>query len=521
MRSRADAFISELMQKPSTARTTLPVISAVRGMASRVETLDSSRWMRVRARTMLAVFGAAAARVPAYRAFLASKKVRASAIHTPDDFIHVPVTSKVTYLKQYPIAQLCFDGTLARPSVFSSTSGSTGAPFYFPRLPNLEEEYSVLLELFLRNSARRPDPQQPTLVIVAFGMGVWIGGILTYRAFDLVSRRGYPLAVLPTGINKAEILKALRDLAPSFSQTVIAGYPPFIKDVLDEAELDGIDLKALNLRLLFAAEAFTEGFRDYLAAKTGMRNPYRDTLNIYGTADIGAMAFETPTAILIRRLVLAHPELRARLFGETQKTPTLAQYNPSFVCFEAPEGEILVTGYSAIPLIRYAIGDRGGVYSFAELESVLSEAGINLRKEAKKVHIPLYELPFVYVYERSDLATTLYGLQIYPEYLRDFMVSEIMQRYCTGKFQIMQRYDEAQNQYLEIHIERKSGVDQVSRAFAQEAEKGIEAAFREKSSEYRELTSFVKARKLFKLVFDAAGDSDHFPSGVKQRWVRK
>jgi phenylacetate-CoA ligase len=352
-------------------------------------------------------------------------------------------------------------------------------------------------------------------------MGVWIGGTLTFRAFDIASRRAYPVSILPAGVNKTEILKALRDLAPSFSQTILIGYPPFVKDVLDEAEYEKIDIKKLNLRFLFAAEAFTEQFRDYLTKKAGTENPYRDTLNIYGTADIGAMAFETPTSILVRRLALRDKSVYGRLFGEISKTPTLAQYNPSYVSFEAPQGEILLTGYGAVPLIRYAVGDRGGVYSFSEVEKILADAGIDLRAEAEKVDVPLYELPFVYVYERSDLATTLYGLQVYPEYLREVMLSDEIQRYCTGKFQLITKFDAEQNQYLEINIEKKRGIQELPNEFEKDLQAALEEAFQEKSSEFRELSAFVKGRPLVRIVLHPCGDTEFFPAGVKQKWVKK
>lgn len=492
-----------------------------RGMAERVRTTDSASWMRLRSRNALALFHDAAKRVPAYRDFLKKQGIRSEDVHSFEDFEKVPATSKSEYLKKYNLGDICWDGSLGRPAVFSSTSGSTGKPFYFQRLSNLEEEYSILAELFLGNGAHAPGPKNPTLIINCFGLGVWIGGVLTYRAFDIASRRAYPVSILPAGVNKSEILKALHELAPSFKQTIIIGYPPFVKDIIDEAEFEGINVKALNIRFLFAAEAFSEHFRDYLAKKVGIKNVYRDTLNIYGTADIGAMAFETPTAILIRRLAMKNKKLFARIFGDVKKTPTLAQYNPAFVSFEAPEGEILLTGYSAVPLVRYAIGDRGGVHSFDDLKSIFAEEGINLEKEAKKLDVPLYELPFVYVYERSDLATTLYGLQVYPEYLRDVMVSDFMQHYCTGKFQIITKYDEDENQYLEINIEQKRGVTVVSDAFIKKAEAAIKTAFKEKSSEFKELSSFMNDRPLFKLMFRASSDPEFFPAGIKQKWVKK
>jgi len=492
-----------------------------RSIVEEVCSEPSSVWMRMCTSNALSLFHDVAKRVPAYSDFLKKNNINPEEILAWEDFEKVPVTNKENYLKKYPRESLCWNGKLGVPAVFSSTSGSTGKPFYFQRLPNTEEEYSDIIELFLNNGAILPDLENPTLVIIGFGMGVWIGGTLTYRAYDIVSRRGYPVSILPAGVNKTEILKALHELAPSFKQTIIVGYPPFVKDVLDEAEFEGVDIKALNIRLQFAAEAFSENFRDYLAKKVGMKNVYRDTLNIYGTADIGAMAFETPTSILIRRLAMKNQKIFKQIFGNVQKIPTLAQYNPKNISFEAPNGEILVTGNSAYPLIRYSVGDKGGIRSFDELVSVLEENGISLKDEAKQIDIPLYELPLVFVYERSDFSTTIYGLQVYPEYLRDVMVGDFMQRYCTGKFQIVTKYDENKDQYIEINIEQKRGIENVPESFASEIVGVIDEAFKEKSSEYCELSKFVKNRSLFKIVFRTSGDAEFFPTGIKQTWVKK
>ena len=61
-------------------------------------------------------------------------------------------------------------------------------------------------------------------------------------------------------------------------------------------------------------------------------------------SDIGAMAYETPTSILIRRLAVKNPKLFKDIFIDVNKTPTLAQYNPFFITFESPNKEILLTG---------------------------------------------------------------------------------------------------------------------------------------------------------------------------------
>ena len=366
-----------------------------------IRTKSSDFWSRERERRPLTLFHSAAERVPAYKDFLKKHKIRHEKIRTFKDFQLVPPVSKKNYLRQYPLEKLCWDGTLKKPLVFTSTSGSTGEPFYFPRGERLDWEYSILAEMFLGNSSYKS--KGPKLVIVGLGMGAWIGGLITYKAFEIGSlRRKHEVSIITPGINKFEILHALKKLSPHYAETILIGYPPFVKDMLDEAVDEGIDLKKLNMRLLSAAEAYTEKFRDYIIKKASVKNIYLDVLNIYGTADIGAMAWETPTSILIRRLAVKDEKIFNEIFSPIQKTPTLAQYNPLFITFESVENEILLTGNNTIPLVRYAVGDHGGAFSYSDAVSKLSKHEIELKKEAKKNRIShaIYELPFVYVYER-------------------------------------------------------------------------------------------------------------------------
>src|SRR5262245_58071572 len=74
----------------------------------------------------LALFHATAESVPAYRTFLAEHKIQPSAVRTPEDFARLPVTTKETYHKRFPLAELCRDGRLADCDMLSFSSGSTG-----------------------------------------------------------------------------------------------------------------------------------------------------------------------------------------------------------------------------------------------------------------------------------------------------------------------------------------------------------------------------------------------------------
>ncbi len=484
-----------------------------------IRTKKSRFWERERERRALALFHETAHRVPAYKDFLRKARVNPAKIKTFVDFQLVPPTSKKTYLREYPLEKVSWDGTLKKPLVFTSTSGSTGEPFYFPRGEQLDWEYSVLAEMFLQNSSYQSGG--PVLVIIGFGMGVWIGGLITYKAFEIASLRGLPVSLITPGINKAEIFHAFRALSPHYRETIFIGYPPFVKDIIDEAGSQGINLKKIHLRVFSAAEAYTEKFRDYLVRKGGIKNPYLDTLNIYGTADIGAMAWETPTAILMRRLATRNQRSFQEIFSHIHKTPTLAQYHPLFITFEAPEGEILLTGNNAVPLIRYAIGDHGGVFNFDEATEKMKRYGVSLAHEARAVGIPyLSQLPFVYVYERIDFSVSLYGLQIYPEHVRGVLLETPFDKILTGKFTMLTKFDRRHNEYIDSHLELKKG-KKASVRFKTQLLHAIVTNLRLKNSEYRELSNYLGERAYPRLLFWPAEHPLHFKPGVKQKWVKK
>ncbi len=479
----------------------------------------SEFWEQVKHKQALRLFHRASRDVPAYRDFLRRHKIDPSKVKTVKDLQVVPPVTKNNYLRAYPLEDLTWSGSLVKPLVYTSTSGSTGEALYFHRSHRLDWQSSILHEMYYLLS---PQATDSTLVIVCFGMGVWIGGLITYQAFRLMQERGYPISVITPGINKEEIFKALKKLGPHYKRVLLVGYAPFVKDIIDEAPERDINLRKLNLRLLFAAEPFSEDFRDYIVHQAHLSNPHLDTANIYGSADLGTMAMETPLSILIRRLCRKDPTLFNSIFQNIDKTPTLAQYIPSFISFEAEGGDLLITGDNSLPLVRYSIGDHGGIYSFAELTQKLAAGGVDLWKEAKAAGLDQHwqELPFVYLYERADFSTTLYGLQVYPEPIRDILLKKPLSDYLTGKFNLETNFDQGQDQHLCINLEvrkNRSIPTTIKRVILKQIVDQLDT----KNAEYRELHKFLGKRAFPVLAFWPAEDQKYFKPGIKQKWVKK
>ncbi len=478
----------------------------------------SDFWSSEQKKKSLTLFHKAAKEVPAYKSFLKKNKVNPKEIKTWENLQKTQSINKKNYLRKYPLSNLTFQGHLNQPLVFTATSGSTGDPLYFHRSFDLDWQSSIVHELFYLYGQYKKN--EPVLVIVCFGMGIWIGGLITYQAFHLVQERGYNVSLVTPGINKEEIFKLIKNLGKIYKNIILCGYPPFIKDIIDEAPSHKINWRRFNVRLLFAAEAFTESFRDYIAKKAYIKNSLLDTMNIYGTADLGTMAFETPLAVLIRRLCAKNQKLFGLIFNNIQETPTLCQYIPSFISFHTIGENILINGYNSMPLINYDLGDHGGVYSFKEIVYRFNKVGLDLEVEIKKAGISkfCYELPFVYVYERKDLSTKLYGAVIYPEHIREALRQSSIESYLTGKFTLTTKYDMKNNEYMEVNCELKKG-QRPSLMLKKIIGNEIVKTLLEKNAEYSNNFKSIPNKVEPHIVLWPNESPIYFKPGTKQKWI--
>jgi phenylacetate-CoA ligase len=479
-------------------------------------------WLKNGQLRALQLFKMMSLRVPAYKDFLKKNRIDPEKIRTIKDFKFVPTIDKYNYLRSYPLEKLCWDGNFRNKSwIISITSGSTGDPLYFPRETEQDKQYAILAELYLRTNFQIQ--RKSTLYIIGFPMGAWIGGVFTLEALRIVAKKkGYKLSVITPGINKPEIIKAVKKLGNKFDQIIIGSYGPFLKDTLDDGIREGVNWKSYNLGFIFSAEGFTEEFRDYVMKIAGVKNTYTATLNHYGTVDLGTMSYETPISILIRRHALKNRDIYKKIFGDVTKLPTFTQFLPEFHYFESVNGNLVCSAFSGLPLVRYDLKDHGGVIPFNRVLEIFSESGTDLLKESVKADIKdtVWNLPFVYVYERSDFSVSFYAFQIYSETIRRALQKISLEDKVTGKFTMIVKFSREQNQYLEINIEMKSGLKK-SRNLEMELTKQITKQLLEESSEYRETYREISKRAEPKIILWPYEDLVYFKPGIKQKWVIK
>lgn len=490
-----------------------------------LKTQPASHWEKRGERYALAMFRYAYKTVPAYKKFLTAHGIHGDKIKTIADFSALPVMDKHSYLGKYDYQDLFPNRDLSSVTTISATSGSTGEPFYFPRGEEQDWQARYVGEIFLANQFGAGDKDKSTLAIIGFGMGIWIGGILTYKYFNTLAQKGYRLASIPVGSNVETFLKAVKKFAPLYNQIILVGYPPFIKDAIDQAHEYGVDWKKHTVKILTAAEGYSENFRAYIAKKTFLKNPLTDTINIYGTVELGTMAHETPLSNLIRKIAVERPEVFATIFPDVNlnRLPTLVQYHPYIVYFEEAAGEVVATGCgSSMPLLRYRFPDRGGVIPYDTMAAKLKSVGVDILADARKMKIAdtIMRLPFVYIYERSDHAVIIRGANIYAEEVRAALQNPSLEKSVTGKFTMSRQESKDMDEYLEINVELKKGVS-ASPVLAEKIKNIIVDFLNKNNSEFSDQYQSVPKIMTPPIVLWPYQDAVYFRSGIKQKWVRK
>ncbi len=145
--------------------------------------------------------------------------------------------------------------------------------------------------------------------------------------------------VIPAGTGQTELqLRVLNDIRPP----AYVGTPSFLLMLLEKGRELGLDTSSL-CRAVVSGEALTPAARDRLRDEFGI-----DAYQLYGTADLGLIAYETPARaglVLDEAMILEIVEP-----GTGRQLP------------EGEIGEVVVTAFNPdYPLLRFATGDLSAV----------------------------------------------------------------------------------------------------------------------------------------------------------------
>lgn len=418
-------------------------------------------------RRTLEIFRAASKRVPAYKHFLKKNKINASKITTMKDFKKVPTITKKNYIDKYNTKMRCWDGKLDTMHMLSTSSGTSGEPYFWPRDLLSEIEGAYFYEFMYRytcNITRRK-----TLFINGFAMGTWIAGTFTLACTNLVAWKGYSITTTTPGYDAEPIIQILKLLTPDFDQVIITGFVPFLKELAERALAEGIHLKNTPIILLGTGQGITENWRSYVQSLLNPNKTKNSIFNIYGSADASIMAVETPLSVALRKQISDNHDLKRNIFHK-DRLPSLYNFDPRLTYFEEVDNQLHVTKNSGCPLIRYNMLDEGGVYQNSEMLSFFNDKNANAFLS--------HRLPFVYLFGRDKFMVKIYGANIYTEHVQQALNHSDLQQLITGKYIMEMANDKYENPLLICRIELNFGikrakpiVDKIQSIFIEEVRK--------------------------------------------------
>lgn len=394
--------------------------------------LEAVRWWIGRAGAWVQ-YRAALSRVPAYAALMSRLPGNAASLATIDD---VPAIDKGNYVSVFSLEERCLDGVFPTDGMLiDESSGSSGQPTNWIRGVHERTANGRTIKRGLQHRLGH----EPLFFLNAFALGPWATGINLTLSLSSWAR----IKTLGPDINK--IVNALQQFGTSHHY-VIMGYPPFLKQLADRAD---IDWSRYRVSMVFGGEGMSESMRRYLQQK-GIAHVYGS----YGASDLELnIAAETEFTIALRRLLESRPELAEKVFQHGGALPMIFQFNPSEFFMETnADGELLITicrpRYVA-PKIRYNIHDLGHVMRMPELRALLADEWPALEQLAPNA----LDLPLLFHYGRSDASVAYYGCKISPADVQEALFRLRQMARMVDAFQLQTFDDDEGDKRLVIALE--------------------------------------------------------------------
>jgi phenylacetate-CoA ligase len=456
--------------------------SAIKALAR----LDPAVLERLSQRKALYMFERAWKSVPAYAKFLADRGVDPGKIRTFADFQRlVPQTAKADYVRPFSLPERCLHGTLPKAGSLDESSGASGVPTNWIRTPAEDRAHFPMTKttmIYLYRMTRN----RPVVFLNGFLLGAWAG---SQRYAGSMGPLGL---VKNVGADAPKIISTMMDLGTGYHY-VIGGYPPFLKELADQgAAMPRFSWSRYHVDILTSGEGFVEEWRDYMTSRLG--DGARIFSN-YGAIDTDAgISMETFLSVNIKRLAWRRAALRAALFGSDRLPCFLGQYSPLHFLIHEFEGEdgsrefdvTVLNLKTALPRIRYNVGDEGGIISFPRMMAILEGEGCRVSDLAENSdEAPAIPFPFLYIFGRSDGTVFFNGATIAPSDIFEALLSdaELSTKFRTFKMSV--EPDAVQAARLRIELELREGVA-AEESLARRCREILLAHFLERNCCYRQ-----------------------------------
>lgn len=375
-------------------------------------------------------------RVPAYSAHLQQNLHQGPKVSINHASLgDIPEMDKKSYIKTYPLEDKIWDAKLPTSGVmFDESSGSSGTPTSWVRGSKERRFTQRIMQVAFRHYI---DNRQP-IVINTFSMGAWATGLNTTLSLVGVSR------IKSTGPDITKVLDSLVELGSTY-EYVIAGYPPFLKQIADSEIINWNEYK---ISAIYGGEGISESMRTALLKK------YTNVVGSYGASDLEInIAHESDFTIALRRAIAEDESLRKALLTQNRGViPSVFQYNPyDYVIETNQNGELIVTICrieNLSPRIRYNIHDLGHIEHFYDLKKKLKKLG-------RQDLLELAELDFsvLFHYGRSDLSVDYNGAVVGPDEVKQIINANEKFSQTVKGFRLISYEDAQAHKHLMFAIE--------------------------------------------------------------------
>ena len=259
----------------------------------------------------------------------------------PDDFSgladieKLPIISKETFRRTYPLGLCCRKKNELREMHMSS--GSTGTPVVMPYTKNDLDQWADCMARCYRMAGAYPgDPVQITP-----SFGLFNGGFGMYHGARMAD-----LFIVPTGSGNTERqIRLAKDFGTKFL-TAVVSYSIRIIEILEKMKETLPELKAG----IFGAEALTDNMAKTIAGALGI-----EVFNIYGmteTGGVGTLGCDCPMHSGIH---VWEDQYYVEIVDPVTKKPVP----------DGTLGELVVTSLTreALPVVRFKTGDLTRILS--------------------------------------------------------------------------------------------------------------------------------------------------------------
>ena len=249
--------------------------------------------------------------------------------------------------------------------------------------------------------------------------------------------------------NKSAIQTMAGALNKEKQQIVIAGYPPFLKDLTDHAKTQGYEFKDFDALGVVGGQAISEAMRDQL-----VHHGFQQVYSSYGASDLDInLGVESDYEIAVRKAIEKNPALAQELYGKGKGLPMVFHYDPMNYHVECDKDDELIFTCArndrSSPRIRYDLGDKGRVYASSDVQAVLAKYGI--------FNKPKTNLPLMFVWGR-DSTVVFNGANLAFTELERAVTDEPSLETTVLKKAFYTYEDESGNEKLEIWLELNDGV---------------------------------------------------------------